>query len=112
MLANLVREQQTSQTGKIRKIITSKTDKKNDRRFLKNAMQEYQKGCRKNNMHAQEGQTSTEKNIRAYGSLYIFFYQKRLRGQREPLGQTTRPNLYLVCVEEPGRQKVPSTLNQ
>ena len=44
--------------------------------------------------------------------VYTFFSTKNVCEDREPLGQTTRPNLYLVCVEEPGRQKVPSTLNQ
>ena len=49
VLAYLVREHnKTSQTRKVRKIRTKK--KKKPSGVLKNVMQEYQKGCKKNNI--------------------------------------------------------------
>ena len=53
MLAYLVREHnKTSKTRKIRKIRIKKTKKLTG--VLKNVMQEDQKGCKKNNIRAEE----------------------------------------------------------
>ena len=55
MPAYLVEHNKTSQTGKIRKIRTTKTKKPTG--VLNNVMQD-QKGCKKNNIRAEEEQTT------------------------------------------------------
>ena len=86
MLAYLVREHnKTSQTRKTRKIITKKTKKPTG--VLKNVMQEDQKGCKKNNIRAEEEHiTAARAKQHEDEEEYTVIRPKKTKNKQKPTG--------------------------